>query len=683
MAKSFKLGVDVGGTFTDVNLLDQTSGEIFNHKVPSTPQNPSQAVITGIVELLDRIGAEPAAVGDFVHGTTIALNSIIQRTGAKVALIVSPGNRDVLEIARLGKPNIFDLHSTLPDSLVSRGLVCEVDGQVTPQGEIVEETSSGIIENGLAELAKAEVESVAVCLLHAYANPANERSVKKQLSLSNSDLPVSLSSGLWPEIREYERASVSVLNAYVQPLMSRYLDSLREESDQIGMAAKIFLTRSNGGVMAADIAAKEPVHTLLSGPAAGVVGAAHVSEFAEVGEAIALDIGGTSAEVSVIRNGEPSHSTEASVGDFPCILPSVDVFSVGAGGGSIAWFDDFGMLKVGPHSAGAEPGPACYGQGGTEPTLTDAYLTCGLLNQDNFIGGSMVLHQDRAQAAIKGLAEKIGFSIDAAAEAVIRIATSNMSTALLPLLTKRGIDPRDFSLIAYGGAGATHACFLADETNIPRIIVPPSPGTLCALGAAVADLKSDYIRTFRRPLAEVGDQEIADAFEELEKEGADWLDRQGSNIEATDVQRSADVRYVGQAFDIEVDLNDNEDSTEDIKRLFHQTYEELYKRSDPDLPAELINLRLRTVGKVPKPALPAIAVSDSGPGPAAIATRRIYLAGVWHVAEIYDRANLLPGHRIFGPAIIEQFDTTTVVTADYAAEVNLHGILVLTKKDSS
>ena len=254
MAKSFKLGVDVGGTFTDVNLLDQTSGEIFNHKVPSTPQNPSQAVITGIVELLDRIGAEPAAVGDFVHGTTIALNSIIQRTGAKVALIVSPGNRDVLEIARLGKPNIFDLHSTLPDSLVSRGLVFEVDGQVTPQGEIVEETSSGIIENGLAELAKAEVESVAVCLLHAYANPANERSVKKQLSLSNSDLPVSLSSGLWPEIREYERASVSVLNAYVQPLMSRYLDSQREESDQIGMAAKNFLTRSNGGVMAADIA---------------------------------------------------------------------------------------------------------------------------------------------------------------------------------------------------------------------------------------------------------------------------------------------------------------------------------------------------------------------------------------------------------------------------------------------
>ena len=681
MSNSYKLGVDVGGTFTDVNLLDQITGEVFNHKVPSTPQEPSRAVIMGVVELMERIGAAPSTVGDLVHGTTIALNSVIQRKGAKVALVVSPGNRDVLEIARLGKPNIFDLHSTLPDPLVPRSLVFETDGRVTPKGEIEEVTPSGIVENGLAGLIDAGVESVAVCMLHAYANPVNERAIEEQLTRLKPNLPVSLSSSLWPEIREYERATVCILNAYIQPIMSRYLTALKEETSQIGMTSKIYLTRSNGGVMAADAATREPVHTLLSGPAAGVVGAAHVSNFVQVGDVIALDIGGTSAEVSVIRSGEPTHSTEAMVGDFPCILPSVDVFSVGAGGGSIAWFDKFGMLKVGPHSAGAEPGPACYGQGGTEPTLTDAYLTCGFLNEDNFIGGLIKLYVDRARAAIGGLAGKIGFSTEDAAEAVVRIATSNMSTALLPLLTKRGIDPRDYSLIAYGGAGATHACFLAVETNIPRIIVPPSPGTLCALGAAVADLKSDHIRTFRRPLVEVGDREIADAFKNLAKEGSDWIDRQGSKIDAIEVQRSADVRYMGQAFDIDVQLSGNEDSADEIARRFHQTYEELYKRSDPDQPAELINLRLRTVGKVPKPELPKLPTSDDGRPPDPVSSRKVYLDGGWCEASVFDRTSLKSGQRIPGPAIIEQFDTTTVVTTDFSAEVNSHGILILTKKE--
>jgi N-methylhydantoinase A len=680
LPQSYKLGVDVGGTFTDINLLDQVTGEIFNHKVPSTPKAPSQAVIQGVGELLQRIEAAPSSVGDFVHGTTIALNSVIQRKGARVALVVSRGNRDVLEIARLGKPNIFDLHSTLPDPLVPRGLVFETDGRVTPKG-VVEETVSPEMEaNEWAGLTQAGVESVAVCLLHAYANPANERALEAQLAQSNPELPVSLSSRLWPEIREYERASVSVLNAYVQPLMSRYLVALGEEAAGIGMTSKIYLTRSNGGVMAAEEAAQEPVHTLLSGPAAGVVGAAHVSDYAQTGDAIALDIGGTSAEVSVIRGGEPSHSSEAAVGDFPCILPSVDVFSVGAGGGSIAWFDEFGMLKVGPQSAGAEPGPACYGHGGTEPTVTDAYLTCGFLNPDNFIGGSMKLHPDRAQAAIGEIAGKLGFSTEDAADAVIRITTSNMSTHLLPLLTKRGIDPRDFSLIAYGGAGATHACFLADEVNIPRIIVPPSPGTLCALGAAVADLKSDHIRTFRRPLSDVNDSEIADAFGVLEKAGSDWLERQGSKVEATEVRRSADVRYRGQAFDIEVQLGDSDKNAAGVTRQFHQTYETLYKRSDPNQPAELINLRLRMIGKVPKPALPELPASDGGQAPEPVSSRPVYLGGGWCEASVFDRATLRPGQCIPGPAIIEQFDTTTVVAPDYSAEVNAHGLLILTKK---
>lgn len=682
MAKSYKLGVDVGGTFTDINLLDQDTGEVFNHKVPSTPKAPSNAVIQGVSELMTRIDAQPSEIGDFVHGTTIALNSIIQRTGAKVALLVSPGNRDILEIARLGKPDIFDLHSSVPDPLVSRGLVFETEGMVSPLGE-VEEAPTEITADIVTSLNESGVESIAVCLLHAYANPANERAIEKQLAQIFPTIPISLSSSLWPEIREYERASVSILNAYVQPIMSGYLEALTDEAAGIGMGSKIYLTRSNGGVMAADEAAREPVHTLLSGPAAGVVGAAHISDFAQTGDAIALDIGGTSAEVSIIRGGEPSHSTEAEVGDFPCMLPSVDVFSVGAGGGSIAWFDEFGMLKVGSQNAGAEPGPACYGQGGNEPTLTDAYLTCGLLNPNNFIGGSMLLHSDRAQGAIAGIAQKLGLEKEDGAEAVIRIATSNMSTALLPLLTKRGIDPRDFSLIAYGGAGATHACFLADETNIPRIIIPPFPGTLCALGAAVADLKSDHIRTFRRPLAEVADQEITEAFAALEKAGSEWLERQGSGVDTTEIQRAADVRYIGQAFDIEVELGNDKNSIADLTDCFHQTYDSLFKRSDPDQPAELINLRLRIVGKVTKPALPKIAPADDNLAPESVSTRPVYLGGAWHQAKVFDRSLLRAGQHIAGPAIIEQFDTTAVVTPDYTAEVDPHGLLILTKKAKS
>ncbi len=681
--KSCKLGVDVGGTFTDINLLDLATAEIHNHKVPSTPSAPSLAVIQGVGELMERINVSPSAIGDFVHGTTIALNSVIQRTGAKVALVVSEGNRDILEIARLGKPNIFDLHSTLPDPLVPRSLVFETEGRITPDGEIEDQTPAGLMASQLVDLAASDVESVAVCLLHAYANPTNERMVEEQLALFNPDSPISLSSRLWPEIREYERASVSILNAYVQPLMKRYLEALGADISQLGMMSKIYLTRSNGGVMAAEAAARNPVHTLLSGPAAGVVGAAYVSEFAQVEEAIALDIGGTSAEVSVIRGGEPSHSTEAEVGDFPCILPSVDVFSVGAGGGSIAWFDEFGMLKVGPQSAGAEPGPACYGQGGEDPTVTDAYLTCGFLNPDNFIGGALKLHADRAQTAIEGIAGNLGLNNEDAAEAVIRIATSNMSTALLPLLTKRGIDPRDFTLIAYGGAGATHGCFLADETNIPKIIVPPSPGTLCALGAAVADLKSDHIRTFRRPLNDVDDIEIAETFDDLEKEASVWLEDQSSKVESIEVLRSADVRYVGQAFDIEVQLDGDENTTAAIADQFHPTYEMLYKRSDPNQPAELINLRLRIIGKTPKPKLPELPSSGDATAPEPVSTRRIYLGGEWREAAIFDRADLRAGQNIPGPAIIEQFDTTTVVTSDYSAEVSAHGLLILTKKGAS
>ncbi len=675
--RSFRLGVDIGGTFTDISLLDEASGEQHIHKVASVQGAPSLAVIGGVAALLEEIGATPGEIGGFVHGTTIGLNAIIERRGAKVALLVSKGNRDVLEIARLQKPNILDLHSTLPERLVPRGRVHETSGRVNASGQIVEPFDGGDMARALGTTDGAgEIESLAICFLHSYANPSVEIEAESQAAGHRPDLPCSRSSALWPEIREYERAMIAVLNAYVQPVMAKYLGALTKEAGDMGLGEDLFVTLSNGGVMSAEAARQAPVKTLLSGPAAGVVGAAYIARQAGVPDAITLDMGGTSADVSIIRDGEPVHSSEARIGDFPLIMPAVDVFSVGAGGGSIAWFDEFGLLKIGPRSAGAEPGPACYGLGGEEPAITDAYLVCGYLNPDNFLGGSMKLEAARADAAIGPIAARLATTPEGAAESMLKIATSNMSTALLPLMAKRGIEPTDFSLIAYGGAGATHACLLARDLRIPRIIIPPAPGTLCALGAAIADLKSDHIHTVRRPLADLADREISEIYDRLEEEGRGWLVQQGTEVERIDVERAADIRYIGQAFDVETPLGgDEKPSAAMIEAAFHRTYETLYRNSDPAAPVELINLRVRVIGRIPEPELGGIKPTEAPPGPRI--RRRIYLDGGWLEADVLARADLRAGQTISGPAIIEQFDTTTLIAPSFTCRVDGAGYLLI------
>ncbi|MDP6174129.1 MAG: hydantoinase/oxoprolinase family protein, partial [Rhodospirillales bacterium] len=547
------------------------------------------------------------------------------------------------------------------------------------QGQEIEPFDEADFKNIMAGLIGAEgeaVESLAICFLHAYANPSLEIEAERLAAGIAPDLPCSRSSALWPEIREYERAMIAVLNAYVTPIMGRYLGALSAEASDLGLGEDLFVTISNGGVMSAEAARKAPVKTLLSGPAAGVVGAAYVARQAGLPDAITLDMGGTSADVSIIRGGEPVHSSEARIGDFPLIMPAVDVFSVGAGGGSIAWFDEFGLLKIGPKSAGADPGPACYGLGGTEPAVTDAYLTCGYLNPDNFLGGAMKLDKGCAQTAIDPIAQRLGSTAEGAAESMLKIATSNMSTALLPLMAKRGIEPRDYSLIAFGGAGTTHACFLAEDLRIPRIIVPPTPGTLCALGAAIADLKFDHIETVRRPLAQMNDGEIEDIYSRLEEEGCAWLAQQGTEVTRTDMERAADIRYVGQAFDVETPISENEPaSTSLLAQSFHEIYENLYRNSDANAPVELINLRVRVIGRLPEPAPGKIETKD-GPEAAEV-TRQIYLDGAWCQARVLARDALRPGQTINGPAVIEQFDTTTLITGAFTCRVHETGYLML------
>ncbi len=676
----YKLGVDIGGTFTDLTLIDVGGRGIHTHKVPSTPDSPSRAVARGITELMQRLGATPGTIGGFVHGTTIALNAILEHRGAKVALVVSAGNRDILEIARLAKHDHFNLRAGAPPDILPRRHVIEVAERTDWHGSEIEPLDSKGLRAQLEQLAGEGIESLAVCFLNAYVAPGHERQAAQVIAEVFPECHVSVSTELWPEIREYERAMVAVLNAYVQPVLSRYLRALQSDTRAIGMNAKLYITQSNGGVMSAATAEEKPVRTLLSGPASGVVGAAYIARLCGVGEAVTIDIGGTSADVSLIRNGEPVHSLEAKVGHYPVVMPSVDVFAVGAGGGSIAWFDSVGLLKVGPRSAGAVPGPACYGKGGADATVTDAYVVCGYVNPDNFVGGSMKLERKLAEEAVGRIAQRLGTGLEEAAEAILSIATSNMITALLPMMTKRGVDPRDFALIPFGGAGATHACLLAEEIVIPRIVVPPAPGTTCALGAAIADVQNDYIRSLRGDLAATPADAIRLGFDELERTGRAWLAAENPVIDEVVVRRSVDARYHGQAFDIEVDLPRDAAALTPamIAGRFHDVYEMLYRNSDRSAQIDLINLRVRVTGKTPAISLERL--PEAKGEPAARGTRQIWYGGARHAAQLYERTALAAGHAVTGPAVIEQFDTTTVVAPGFVAVTDEYGVLTLTRR---
>ncbi len=674
----FQLGIDIGGTFTDLSLLALDGAASHTHKVASTPSSPSRAVARGIHELMISAGSTPNAISYFVHGQTIALNAVLERRGARSALIVSEGNGDILEIARLRKKDIFNLKAALPNTIVARQDVFELpvrgdDADPAPVLAALDEIIDGL---------SPEIESVAICLLGAYNGGAIEQSLAARIRNMRPDLYLSCSSDLWSEIREYERASVASLNAYVQPIMSRYVDNLVIDTQEVGLNTALQITQSNGGVLSASSAKAKPVNTMLSGPASGVVAAAYVSALSGIRDAVTLDIGGTSADFSIIRDQEPVYSTDAEIGDFPIVMPTVDVFAVGAGGGSIAWFDPFGILKLGPQSAGAEPGPACYGRGGTDATVTDAYLVAGFIDPEKFAAGSLSLKRENALAAVGRIAERLDCSAKYAAEAILRLGTATMTSAILPMMTKRGLDPREFTLIAFGGAGPTHACLLAEEVGIGQILVPPSPGTMCALGATIADYQYNYIRSLRRPLADLDAKTMQEVYSQLEQEGRDNLAAENPLIERVEIVRSANMRYGGQAFDVDVtlpaDLEIAKMTPERLAEAFHETYEALYHNSDRSASVELVSLRVKVLGRRPKPALPPVPERAAGDSLTSTGTRKIFHGGQAHKAAVYERADICAGDSITGPAVIEQFDTTTVVTPGFSARCDAVGNLLLT-----
>jgi len=691
----YRLGVDIGGTFTDASLIDEITGEVWSAKVPSTPADPAAGFMTGTERALGAARAHAADVRYVVHGTTVATNAIIEGRVARSAFVTTEGFRDMLEIARQVRPTLYDVRFEKPRPLVPRQLCFEVSERLDAQGEVLKALDERAVLVLAAELNTCQVESVAVCLLHSYLNPAHEKRVGELLRACLPGVSVSLSSEVAPEIREYLRASTTVINAAIQPVVSRYLEQIAARLREAGISAELLVMQSSGGVYPAGAAGARPAFMVESGPAAGVIAAAHLGQTLGHQDVISLDMGGTTAKAGLVEHGTPRVTRDyevgataragiagLSLGGYPLRTPVIDLVEIGAGGGSIAWVDSGGMLRVGPQSAGADPGPVCYGWGGQEPTVTDANLVLGRLNPDYFLGGAIRLDVERATHAIRRRCEaRLGMGVVEAANGIVEIANAAMVNALHLVSVQRGYDPRDFLLVTFGGAGPLHANALAAELAIPETLVPVSPGIFSAQGLLVTDLKRELTLALMEKLERTSAQRVHRAFAELERQGAAELQAEGVAPAEIAFQRKVDARYVGQSYELTIPFGE---CLEDVARRFHEEHDRAYGYSAPEEPVELVNLRLVTVGQIEKPRprrLPEPAPSAQRPEPKA--ARQVYFpdAGGFLECPIYERSRLAARALVEGPAVIEEYDSTTLVHRGFCVTVDAYGNLRL-KKDA-
>jgi len=675
------LGIDIGGTFTDFALFDTQTGELIGLKVPSTPHEFAEAVRVGLERLVAEHAVDPREIGIVVHGTTIAVNTLIQRTGARLGLLVTEGFRDVLELQRLRLPNPFDLDGARPLPLVPRARVAEVRERMRADGSVDTPLDEPSAREAVRRLAGQDVEGLVVSLLHAYRSAAHERQTRAVAESAAPGLPVSLSSDVWPQAREYERTALAVLDAYVQPKVRRYLEGFEQALAARGVPATPHVTKSNGGIMPVVAARAQTVATLLSGPASGVIGAAYVAGGAGFPNVITLDVGGTSADIAVVEDGRPRWSTNEHVGGVPIMMPVVGVTAIGAGGGSVAWVDEVGLPKVGPQSTGAQPGPACYGRGGKDATLTDAFLVCGFLDPERFLDGRMRLHRELAEDAIARFAGPLGMTPDEAAESVVRVAVANMYAEFTKILSRAAVDPRDFALVAFGGAGPVVGALVAREVGIPAVFVPRSPGTLCALGAITADIVNDAVRTVHARVEAAALEALRGPYDALRAELAEWLERHGAGAGSATFRPAADMRYVGQSYEIEVPVEPAWFAAGGggaLLAAFHRAHERAFGHADREAPAEIVNLRVQL--RAARPRVPLGEVPASGAPLVPRTTRRIWLDGHRTEARVLDRAALGAGARLAGPAIVEQPDTTVLVPTGHVGEVDRFGNLLLRRE---
>jgi N-methylhydantoinase A len=683
----YRLGVDVGGTFTDLVLYDEATRALRVEKVPSVPADPSRGILDGIVALLRAAGVPAGDIDYVAHGTTVATNTLLQRNGARTALVTTRGFRDLLEIARQKRPSLYVLSARKPSPLVPRHRRFELGERVMADGRVRRPVDAGELErlvDAIASEAAGDepIEALAICFLYSFLAPEHERQVVERVRARLPALAVAASHEVHPEFREYERMSTTVASAYLGPRMSSYVRAFRERVAALGIAAAPYINQSNGGTMSIEEAVREPVRTVLSGPSAGVAGAAWIAARAGFSAIATFDMGGTSTDVAFVRDGAPALAFEREIGGVTLRVPTLDIHTVGAGGGSIAWRDSGGALKVGPHSAGADPGPACYGRGGRAPTVTDASVLLGRLAPSGLLGGALPLDPARAEAAVTGLAGALGLSVLEAARGIVHVVNANMANAVRVVTVQRGIDPAGLVLVPFGGAGPLHAGELARELGIPVVAVPPSPGLLCALGLLVEDLRTDAVRTFLAPLEADALPALAGRFEEMERAATAWLDRERVAPARRRLERWLDLRYVGQNFELLVPVPGEVWRDRDLaplRRRFLVTHEQVYGFAADSEPIQVVNMRLVARGVPDPPNLAAARRGPADPDGGCTGRRPVYVDARTGFADcpVYRRDRLCAGQRIAGPAMIEQFDATTWLGAGESAEVDEIGFLVV------
>jgi len=682
------IAVDIGGTFTDITLADRRSGRLWQAKTPSTPHDPSIAFAHGIARVLQQAGVAPGDVDGVFHGTTVATNAILERKGATVGMLTTDGCRYVLHIGRHDVAKNASSYSWVkPARLVPPRRILEIGGRIGPDGTVEAPLDETACRAALRELHAMGIDSLAISLLHAYANPAHEEQVLAWARQELPGLPVSISSTVLPVFREYERTSAAVLNAYVMPLVASYHQRLESRLRELAVTAPLRIMKSNGGMYGARAAAEQPIHTALSGPAAAVVGAVLVGRAAGYDNVISIDVGGTSADICLARGGVPAVSMAGEISGLPLNVPMIDVHTIGAGGGSIARVSAEGGLRVGPESAGAEPGPACYGRGGTEATVTDANLVLG--RSPVSLGGEIALDPQLARRAIlERVAGPLGLGLEEAAEGIVELLNNNMAAAIRSVSIERGHDPREFALVAGGGGGALHAARLAELLGIPTVIVPAAAGLLSTLGLLATDLKSDFVQTCLQRGGRFDLPRLDAALAEMEARATAWLHDEGVAPEDAALVRTAGLRYANQAYEITVTLPRVEaagagarftpDDLASLQAAFHEAHERLYSWSSPTLPVELVNLGVTATGRLRKLALPEHVPAPGATG--APASRRPVsfgrAAGVLDT-PVYDFGSLLPGQSIAGPAVIEQRFSTVLVLPGHSARVDRHGNIVM------
>ncbi|MFK3777598.1 hydantoinase/oxoprolinase family protein [Agrobacterium sp. NPDC089420] len=682
---AWRIGVDSGGTFTDVCLFEEKTGEVKIWKVSSTPDDPSRGITQGVEEGIGEVGASAADVAFLGHGTTVATNALIQGRGVETGLITTDGFRDLLEIGRQKRPDLYDIQADKPDTLVSRDLRIGVKERVLANGETELSLDEEEFRAAVRQLKQAGVKSIAVCFLYSFLNSDHEAVAGRILAEEFPEAFAALSHRIAPEFREFERLSTTVVNAYLGPVMKGYVQALSGKLKNLGIAVSPQLTQSNGGVIGFDTAADLPVRTVLSGPSTGVVAAQAIGRMTGIENLITFDMGGTSSDVALLTGGKCQVVNEAVVHGYPIKAPMLDIHTVGAGGGSIAYVDNGGFLKVGPRSAGANPGPSCYGLGNPEPTVTDANVLLQTQNPKYLLNGRMKIDQELSRAAVQTLADRLGMGVLETANGILDIVAANMAKAIRVISVQRGYDPREYTLVAFGGAGPVHAARLAKELGMKRILVPRTPGVLCALGLLMTDLRTDFSSTQLTRLDEARTEDIGAIYSALEDKALAWFGSEEIAEAARQVTRSVDVRYAGQNYEISVAVPQGPVTAETlaaIEAAFLNAHRQLYGFVAEGEPIQMVTFRVAASGLVEKAEFQPAPIEGPDSSAAITGSREVWMmeAGGFVTATLYDRAKLKAGNVVTGPAIIDQMDTTTVVPMHMTATVDAYLNLILEAK---